>query len=120
MDTPKLSDLMLIGAGKFPGCVGDYVRYEADGPHVCALGAAYVGLTGELPHPVHNSAGRDDNLAALHRAGVLIGQHLEAPDDLMMGVPDEPKPLTYIITRLNDDYGWTREQIAAWLAENGL
>ena len=98
----KLSEAIRRGAALRPQAHGDYSRILANGTIcTCALGAAYEAITGQIPPSVHdNNPGEVDSaiIAATGASPYTRGR----------------------IVRWNDEEGVTREEIAAWLEEEGL
>lgn len=93
-----LSDAILKGAAQRPQCSGRF--FEAIDDRLlfsCALGAAYEGVYG-APNADSAAVVKDMDLAFPG----LLGSTLEVE----------------IVLR-NDEWRWTREQIAAWLKEQG-
>ncbi len=75
---------------------------------VCALEAIYVGLTGNLTTPF---MGVGDIMEMVER-DLHISRFTSVSSPL---TTDSPLMLEDCITRLNDQYTWSFEQIAAWL-----
>lgn len=103
----KLSEAIKLGAAMHAQtCLGGYFEYK-DGVLVgtCALGAAV------------NALGATDR-------GVVATIYEQTGTDVMMTHIAHPidghvDDMYQIITELNDERGWTREQIAAWLDSKG-
>lgn len=101
----KLSEAIRQGAALHPQAFGAYVTELLDGTVcTCTLGAAYEGLTGELP-PMQFTA---DALPGRFTVDWALRQQTDAPDTLLLE-----------IVRLNDDEAQPREQIADWAAALG-
>lgn len=110
VDERELAKAIRLGAARRPQCFGSYFD-ERGGP--CALGAAYDGMY-ELPRQVR-------------KPGEIVPRHLErlftCLEDVVKRCPETADgaacrkrlPLGAMIVHLNDDHGWTREQIAEWL-----
>lgn len=114
IDQRELAKAIRLGAARRPQCFGSYFD-ERGGS--CALGAAYDGMY-ELPRQEKEQ-------------GEIVPRHLErlfhCLEDVVKRCPEmalgEPEvtcrkklPLGAMIVHLNDDHGWTREQIAEWLS----
>jgi hypothetical protein len=124
VDQRELARAIRLGAARRPQCFGSYFD-ERGGS--CALGAAYDGMY-ELPRQARE-------------AGEIVPRHLErlfhCLDDVVKRCPEpalpagagvradseaagapcrKRLPLGAMIVHLNDDHGWTREQIAEWLS----
>lgn len=100
---PRLSELIRKGAKMVDGrqCTEDYMRYDDDGQVcLCVLGAAYLGLTDELP-------------------GWKIDQELSVWDTLKDATGYEDKVL-HTVAQDNDISNMTFEEIAADLEAKGL
>lgn len=100
---------MRQGSQLHPQAFGDYV---VDDCCTCAIGAIYEALMGKLP-----PAEKDKAYACW-----LVGQEIRLAtgihfntDLLEHPVLHETWGLSAIIASLNDNYKWTREQIADWL-----
>jgi len=102
----KLSEAILIGAAIRPQAFGDYVK---DG-RTCALGAAYEALFDRLP-----PAAQSEHCRVLSEIAPYGGYN-----DSANPVSGKAGPICDICVELNDDQLWTREEIATWLAEQGL
>jgi hypothetical protein len=104
-DERELAGAILAGAKRRPDqAFGDYYRGRNSS---CALGAAYEGIY-RLPDTPEG----------------VRPQRLDRFFDCLEGVvrkcPEECKkrlPLGALIVHLNDDHHWTRERIAAWVAD---
>lgn len=112
VDQRELARAIRLGAARRPQCFGSYFD-ERGGS--CALGAAYDGMY-ELPRQEKQE-------------GEIIPRHLErlfhCLEDVVKRCPEmsaadaacrKRLPLGAMIVHLNDDHGWTREQIAEWLS----
>jgi hypothetical protein len=112
VDQRELARAIRLGAARRPQCFGSYFD-ERGGS--CALGAAYDGMY-ELPRQEKEQ-------------GEIIPRHLErlfhCLEDVVKRCPEmsaaaqacrKRLPLGAMIVHLNDDHGWTREQIAEWLS----
>lgn len=107
----KLSEAMRKGAKAHPQISGEYSLLDPEtGEHAvgtCAIGAAYYAVFNEIANP-YNSVER--KLEA--RTGAPLHSVVGAP----AGIPvPASTDLADTIILLNDQYGWTREQIADWL-----
>jgi hypothetical protein len=125
----KLSDAILKGAQQRPQCTGDPFMTTPDGGLLasCALGAAWEGRFGAPDPDALEEGGRDYVYSELGDAFPELEacRYCGNPDAL-----DEPycerdfearcEALWSHIANLNDAEGWSRESIAAWLAERGL
>ena len=110
VDERELAKAIRLGAARRPQCFGSYFD-ERGGS--CALGAAYDGMY-ELPRQAREP-------------GEIVPRHLErlftCLEDVVKRCPEKAEgaacrkrlPLGAMIVHLNDDHGWTREQIAEWL-----
>jgi hypothetical protein len=111
----KLSELMRQGAATRPQAFGDYT--DASHCCTCAMGAVYEAITGKLPHP------EAEDGTACSVVNTII--YLET-DILLSGyivvdpISHESQNLSSIISGLNDELRWTREEIADWLESEGL
>lgn len=112
VDQRELARAIRLGAARRPQCFGSYFD-ERGGS--CALGAAYDGMY-ELPRQEKEQ-------------GEIVPRHLErlfhCLEDVVKRCPEmsaaeqacrKRLPLGAMIVHLNDDHGWTREQIAEWLS----
>ena len=113
IDQRELAQAIRLGAARRPQCFGSYFD-ERGGS--CALGAAYDGMY-ELPRQEKEQ-------------GEIVPRHLErlfhCLEDVVKRCPETGEtadvhckkrlPLGAMIVHLNDDHGWTREQIAEWLS----
>lgn len=75
----------------------------AEATHACALGAAHIG-------------GYEESIADLF---VLVAA-CPACKDFDAVAAHTGTAVREIVAHLNDDHRWSREQIAAWLKEQGL
>jgi hypothetical protein len=83
----------------------------------CALGTLAVGIDPSIAGlPVYKAFWHITDLLDEPGLKEALAQHLPHPIRLIR----EPRSVFSIIVTLNDDYRWTREQIADWLSENGL
>lgn len=118
----KLSEAMREGAKQRPQAFGEYrLIEEHNGSLVsctCALGAAYEGMTGELPPAPPSTLWEDGCLVErilLRKTGISRLDRIVSPaEPIVMGFVFE------IVSSLNDDHRWTREKIADWLESHGL
>lgn len=106
VDQRELARAIRLGAARRPQCFGSYFD-ERGGS--CALGAAYDGMY-ELPRQAREP-------------GEIVPRHLErlfhCLEDVVKSCPLDCRkrlPLGAMIVHLNDDHGWTRENIAEWLS----
>ena len=113
IDQRELAKAIRLGAARRPQCFGSYFD---DRGGSCALGAAYDGMY-ELPKQEKEQ-------------GEIVPRHLErlfhCLEDVVKRCPEravgeeiacrKKLPLGSMIVHLNDDHGWTREQIAEWLS----
>lgn len=115
-DQRELAKAIRLGSMRRPQCFGSYFD-ERGGS--CALGAAYDGMY-EMPREKREP-------------GEIVPRNLErlfhCLEDVVKKCPETIKaietsevqcrkklPLGAMIVHLNDDHGWTREQIAEWLS----
>lgn len=94
-EVPKLSHLIREGAKLRPQC--QYMWFWEGGS--CALGAAWEASGG----------GDLSDLDSAQEMGAALGNRAIVP----------PLDIMERITLFNDYKGWTREQIADWLEEQG-
>lgn len=78
----------------------------------CALGAAF-----HAKYPEVKDADLGDVLNSLYAAGYASVLHTELEHPVRFGQRDMVEDL---IVSLNDNIGWSREQIAEWLRSYGL
>lgn len=116
----KLSEAMRKGAAVSPPAKGLYFRVLTEHPDVicsCALGAAAIGAFDLDPSLDSGWTLRQCSQAErqlFETYYILFTDNVAAPvSDL-----DEDS-LHTIIAKLNDEYNWTREQIADWLQSIG-
>lgn len=101
----KLSDAILKGAQQRPQCRLKYFAPVEDGTMgSCALGAAYEAVFGPPPSIEEGKS-----------IGSRLGELSQVYPEL-----DNISDLNHQIQHRNDGLRHTREQIAAWLAEQGL
>src|SRR5688572_18647262 len=102
LPTMKLSQAIREGAHMHPQGNGDYVTYPEPTmkPHTCVLGAAYVGLCGTLPE-------LGAALAIERKLGINIYD-----DPLIHPIAGGELSVYQVLTSLNDEHKWTREEIA--------
>lgn len=113
-DQRELAKAIRLGSLRRPQCFGSYFD-ERGGS--CALGAAYDGMY-EMPREKREP-------------GEIVPRNLErlfhCLEDVVKKCPEmieatpavqcrKKLPLGAMIVHLNDDHGWTREQIAEWLS----
>lgn len=99
----KLSAVIREGAKLHPQCFGSNFEYwEGHVTGSCAFGAAYAALFPEAP----NDAEIPDLEEALNTNLYVERENPET---------SEMDELFNIITDLNDQHRWSREQIADWL-----
>lgn len=104
-DERELAGAILAGAKRRPEqAFGDYYRGRDSS---CALGAAYEGIY-RLPETAEGI--RPDRLDRLFEC--LEGAVRRCP-----GCGRKTLPLGALIVHLNDEHHWSREQIAAWVAD---
>ncbi len=106
----KLSESMRKGAALRPKVENAVFLYNAGTDTCigsCALGAAYEGHTGA---PLGNES------EVLH---ALCDVWPELNTVVQMPVGTGTAPIRNVVAQLNDNYGWTREQIAAWVESLG-
>lgn len=96
----KLSEAIREGAKLRPQCRENYFSDEGS----CALGAAMEAITGSASRSAMSVCDLSDKYLT----------HFDHP------ASDRRAELFTIIVQLNDDFRWTREQIADWVAEQGL
>lgn len=118
IDQRELAKAIRLGAARRPQCFGSYFD-ERGGS--CALGAAYDGMY-EMPREAREP-------------GEVVPRNLErlfhCLEDVVKRCPEtavesapatetghcrKRLPLGAMIVHLNDDHGWSREQIAEWLS----
>ena len=113
LDQRELAKAIRLGSARRPQCFGSYFD-ERGGS--CALGAAYDGMY-EMPREAREP-------------GEIVPRNLErlfhCLEDVVKKCPEKiaaPEvqcrkklPLGAMIVHLNDDHGWSREQIAEWLS----
>lgn len=75
----------------------------------CAMGAAWVGLHGVEKRGIPYVSAE----LTSHWPEIAQARHPHP-------VTGNPVSLYYSIVTLNDDHGWTREQIADWLEKEGF
>jgi hypothetical protein len=106
-----LAEAVRLGAAKRPQCYGLPFRYEQPGIlGSCFAGAAYEGLTGQVDLEYARGSRVYDVLRA---AFPIATREVICPVD---GCGDSG-PLLSAGAHLNDIHEWTREAIAAWVAE---
>lgn len=103
----KLSEAIRDGARLHP----QTTRYFRDDNSTCALGAAYVAISGSLP-PMHTDP--ETNEWEVNNGLVSNVLHANFPF-----LRDNDYELWGDITERNDKEGQTREQIAEWLESIG-
>jgi hypothetical protein len=101
----KLSEAIRIGATKRPQAVDDFaVEYPNQPGQICtcALGAAYEGITGQVP-PLSYTAKQEAEIrmTIIAATGVTLNTYCQ-------------------VMEFNDYEHYTREAIAAWLEGQGL
>jgi hypothetical protein len=113
LDQQELAKAIRLGSARRPQCFGSYFD-ERGGS--CALGAAYDGMY-EMPREAREP-------------GEIVPRNLErlfhCLEDVVKKCPEKIDasevqcrkrlPLGAMIVHLNDDHGWSREQIAEWLS----
>jgi len=106
-DEKELAHRMQLGIKRRPRqAFGEYyIGRNAS----CALGAAYEGL-----YPLPSEVGPLRPKELEHLFDCLEFSLRQCPSGCKKSVP-----LAAMIVHLNDDHRWSREQIAAWLEENG-
>ena len=112
----KLSDAIRLGARKRPQGTGIYFPLLADGTIAsCALGAAIEGAVPDIDPCMPATD-------AFRMLGRLFGHvlRLEYTDPTMPEAVTDRFPVESTIYHMNDDAGWSREQIADWLGSLGL
>lgn len=106
----KLSELIREGAKLHPQCKGVYFQIS-DGKCFgsCAYGAALEAYTGAVIYGEYSL-----NLDMLEMAcGVARDTVVLHP------ILNQQKKMYAVVTALNDEHDWTREQIADWLEAQG-
>lgn len=98
----KLSDAILKGAQQRPQCIGRYFGRVGGEMGSCAMGAAYEAVFG-APTEV--------------ALGLMVSSRW---GELSAHFPHISEEINRQIQKLNDAAGLSREEIAAWLAEQGL
>jgi hypothetical protein len=122
VDQRELAKAIRLGAQRRPQCFGSYFD-ERGGS--CALGAAYDGMY-ELPRQAREPGEIvPRNLERLFHCLEDVVKRCPEKDGLQAGEAVHAAahancrkrlPLGAMIVHLNDDHGWTREQIAEWLS----
>lgn len=104
----KLSEAIRLGSMIRPQGFG---RYWPDGKTSCALGAAF------------EAGGLRDHIEQAYNSDVtgllppIWATFLDGPQQCpRCSWANEKIPTLSVITHLNDDHKWTREQIADWVA----
>lgn len=105
----KLSEAMIKGCAQTRPTKRFYFSFN--GQCACALGAAYLGACGKVTE-------KPDSTLVISRLHFLTGADLTQLTE--HPITGERWDYHEIITDLNDGHNWTREQIAAWLKEQGL
>lgn len=106
----KLSEAMKQGATMHPQGAGAYAGRQGNKWYTCALGAAYEGITGNLPRMARLSRRPFNSVPELAKVYDIREAH-----PISGGRGD----LWWLISDLNDNHHWSREQIADWLREKG-
>ncbi len=107
----KLSEAIREGAKLRPQAFG-FMFNKRDGIWCsCALGAAREHVFGIGPGGCTTSA--NDITALAQQCGIDLGQMCVDPQEQTHTM------IHTVILRLNDEYHWTREQIADWLQTMG-
>ncbi len=113
-DMPTLASLLRRGAARYPQVTDrlvDYVPGPGTAKGVCAFGAMWVGLTGELP----------TDTTRFHDVIAQITEKLDIPSPSFSvkvvnpACPFDSISLMNCLVELNDFWHWSFEQIAAWL-----
>jgi hypothetical protein len=110
----KLSEAILKGCEMNP-VQGFSVYCNTDGEHMatCAFGAAGLARVG------HGATQKEIDQAASATGSEVTSLRARCP--VYWCDNDHVRDNVYsVVTHLNDDHLWTRESIAAWLAEQGL
>jgi hypothetical protein len=105
MDKAPLSTFIRLGSKLSKQGYGELQDKQNN---TCALGAAVHAKTGELPH---------DNYKEV---GMLFPQLMSQVKHPITSRSQELRFLSNVITDLNDNWKWSREQIADWLESIGL
>jgi len=106
----KLSEAIRAGAQLRPPAIGQFFEANADGVLCsCALAAAYEVVIGAA----HPRLGAQHILPALERVFPCANAVVNHP------VHQLPGSVYGAVMNLNDEYHWSREQIADWLASIG-
>lgn len=100
-----LSELIRIGSKVSKQCYSTLYRQSTNS--TCTIGAAYVGKHGEPPGNISTND-------ALRECGFDPLEKVSNPTD------GKSLYLSGVICQLNDTAKWTREQIAEWLASQGM
>jgi|SRR6185437_1076758 len=126
----KLSEAIRKGASHHPQGFGKYFAYNEQGELCsCALGAAYDDVLVELGRGAMHGAlvpGNISNTILSHVEGIYFYTAIPLPQpypdqmwsDSRVYNPSSVRILS-AVTILNDDYRWTREQIADYLEQQG-
>jgi hypothetical protein len=102
-----LSTAMREGAKLRPQAFGGYFQ-QGTPVKSCAMGAVYEALTGETVLPVWGRLPK--------KLRSTLSREKECPMGCEM---QRGRSLLGLVTHLNDDHKWKREQIADWLASQG-
>jgi len=106
-----LSEAVTIGAALRPQCFGLPFRYEQPGVlGSCVVGAAYEALTGTVDLALPSGI---NVYRVLREAFPVAARPVVCP---VVGCGDSG-PLLSCATHLQDWHEWSREAVAAWIAE---
>jgi hypothetical protein len=110
----KLSEAILAGARLRPQTRHSYFSDPSDGPvGSCALGAAYEAVTGQADLDTDDAEFEQGPFGITDLFGIEHTARIVYP-------VNGARPLVHrVVTLLNDEDGWSREAIAAYLAEQG-
>lgn len=107
----KLSEAIREGSKRRPQAFGHLFNKVDSTWGSCALGAALEQVFNIGPTSLMNSS--QDLTALAQRCGIDLNQRCTDPQEQVSA------KLHTTILRLNDEYHWTREEIAEWLASIG-
>jgi hypothetical protein len=120
----RLSEAIREGAKLRPQCQMGYFRndYPYNEVRSCAIGAAYEGCTGKNRYELPDNPFAEDMLLDAIRecTGVDLNTAKSTLPPLPGIQPGWIPALLVGIVGLNDDYDWTREEIADWLEKQGF
>ncbi len=123
----KLSEAILKGSKLKPKAIGDLFVFNGKGKvRSCALGAAIDAVAGlELNSEIKEVCGLSDfNETDQLARNILckefpILKNSNKLFDHPVSDLNQKNNISFIITNLNDVWGWSRERIAKWVAKQG-